>query len=432
MSAVDTAASSKNKLDKLIHWFKLITITGTAQIIVQGVSLVSGIVIIRFLSTAEYALYTLVNTMLGTMTVLSDGGISAGVMAQGGKVWQDNTKLGVIMVTGLNLRKKFAIFSLIVAIPVLFYLLVQHGASWLQSTIIILSLIPAFIAALSDSLLEVGLKLRQDITSLQKNQVWVGIFRMILVFATFLAPFAAVGIITAGIPRILGNIKLKKLTAKYVDWNQKSDPEVRKEILAVVKRILPGAIYYCVSGQISIWLLSIFGNTNNIAQIGALSRLSMVLSLFNVLFSTLIIPRFSRLPDNKAVLTRYYFQLLIGVSVILLVVVGVSGVFPTQILWILGKSYSNLKNELFYSVIAACLSIMSGICFGLATSRGWVINPVISIPINILSIVFGALLFHVTTLTEVLHFNCFIALVQVLMHVLYTCYRLVKFDNVNY
>src|SRR5215213_1625169 len=106
---------------RIVEWGKLITLTGAAQIIVQALGFISGILIVRLLSVNEYALYTLANTMLGTLTILADSGISNGVMAQAGKVWQDKKKLGSVLVTGLALRKKFGIISLLVATPVMIY-----------------------------------------------------------------------------------------------------------------------------------------------------------------------------------------------------------------------------------------------------------------------------------------------------------------------
>ena len=164
----------------LVSWIRLVSITSTAQIFVQGVGFISGILIIRLLEVEEYALYTLANTMLGTMCLLADGGISAGVMSQGGRVWQDKEKLGQILATGLELRKKFAVGSLIVCIPILIYLLRSHDASWLMVTLISLSLIPAFISQLSDTILGIPPKLHQAIPELQKNQVMVGFGRLVL------------------------------------------------------------------------------------------------------------------------------------------------------------------------------------------------------------------------------------------------------------
>jgi hypothetical protein len=44
---------------KTLEWGRLLTITGGAQAIVQGLGLVSGILVIQRLPTQEYALYTL-------------------------------------------------------------------------------------------------------------------------------------------------------------------------------------------------------------------------------------------------------------------------------------------------------------------------------------------------------------------------------------
>lgn len=81
--------TAKQPLRRAGEWAKLIAITGSAQVMVQAIGFISGILVIRLLPTHEYALYTLANTMLGTMTLLADGGIATGVMSQGGKVWQD-------------------------------------------------------------------------------------------------------------------------------------------------------------------------------------------------------------------------------------------------------------------------------------------------------------------------------------------------------
>lgn len=415
---------------KLLEWGKLVTVTGLAQILVQALGLITGIVIIRILPTSEYALYTLANTMLGTMTILADGGIGAGVMAQGGQVWQDKVKLGSILVTGLNLRKKFAVVSLLVAVPILFYLLLHHGAGYLKATLIVACLVPAFWAALSDSLLEIGLKLKQDIKPLQKNQVWVGVLRAILILPVFLFPFTWLAIFLTGIPRIIGNIKLKRIVSRHVDWEQSPDPLAKKQILAGVKRILPGAIYFCISGQVTIWLISIFGNTKSIAQLGALSRLTVILTVITTVFNTIAIPRFARIPNSRKNLLKKFFIIVSAISGLLLIVLAAVWMFPSVFLLILGKSYSSIGPELVLSVIGSCLSLLTAIIYDLSTARGWLLNPVIYIPINILSIVVSIFVFNVATLQGVLMINVVASLAQVLMNGTYCLIRIFKIPSI--
>ncbi|MDE5417562.1 hypothetical protein L3049_06035 [Labilibaculum sp. DW002] len=365
---------------KVLHWGKLISITGLAQVLVQAVGFISGILVIRLLPVEEYALYTLANTMLGTMTVLADGGISSGVMAQGGKVWQDKEKLGAVLATGLDLRKKFAIVSLLVSIPILLYLLLDHGASWLTATLIVISLIPAFFAALSDSLLQIVPKLHQNIGPLQRNQVEVGVGRLALTGLTiFIFPFTFVALLASGLPRIYGNIQLKKITAPFVISATKPDPVIRKEILAIVKRILPSAIYYCLSGQITIWLISIFGDTAAIAQLGALGRFLMLFVLLGVLIDTLFVPRFARMPNNKKKIINSFLKINLFLFFICIVFGLIFIVLKDQLLWILGPDYANLSKEFVLMMISGCMAFTSSAINKILSSRGIVIPALLFI-----------------------------------------------------
>ena len=430
MKALVHPINTNPKYAKVFHWGKLITVTGGAQVIVQAIGLISGILIIRLLPTAQYALYTLANTMLGTMVLLADGGITAAVMSQGGKVWQDRKKLGIVFLTGLDLRKKFAVGSLLVAAPVLLYLLRYHGASWLVSLIVFFSLIPAFLATLSSQLLEIIPKLQQDITPLQKIQVGVNTGRLALIcLSLFAFPLAFVATLATGFPQLLGNRYLFKLSGKYADKAEKIDPAVQQEIISFVKRLLPGVIYYCVSGQITVWLISIFGSTANVAQVGALGRLVVLLSIVNVLFTTLVSPRFARMPNVSGLLLKRYVRIQICLFALSACIVGTAWLFSREILWVLGPQYSNLGNEIVLIMVGGCLGLIAGVSFNLYISRGWSIKPIISIPIEIVSIACSILLFNISSIKGILSLNIFIAIVQVIMHNTYCLIKIKSLDK---
>lgn len=428
MRELAKAIYANPKYTRVYQWSKLLTITGGSQAVIQAIGLITGILIIRMLPTQEYALYTLSNTMLGTMSLLADGGISAGVMAQAGRVWQDPQKLGSVISTGLELRRKFAVVSLIIAVPFLVYLLRNHDASWTFSILIVLALIPAFFASLSDSLLEIAPKLHQDITKLQKNQLAASGGRLLMIGSLIIFPWTFVAIIGNGIPRIWANIKLRNFSAAYADLGQKADIQVRKEILKTVKRMLPGVIYYCLSGQLTIWLISLFGSTASVAQIGALGRPAMALTVFNILLATLVIPRFSRLPLHKNLLFKRYCQIQAILVLLAVFIIAFTFLFSSQILWLLGKNYSDLNFELILTIIGGCVSLIAGASFSLNISRGWTMNPIISVPISIAAIIAGILLLNISTLQGVLLFNIFLSVVEVIK---FSCYSIIKILNLK-
>src|SRR4051794_14063722 len=162
MKALIHRIYSRPSYAKAFEWGRLITITGSAQVLVQAITFVSGILIIRLLPTKEYGIYTLVTTMLGTMSMLADGGISTGVVSQAGRVWQDRQKLGEVLVTGIELRKKMALVCVLIAGPVLLFMLHYHGVAWVTSLLIIFGLISVFLVTLRGTLVDFPSKLWQD------------------------------------------------------------------------------------------------------------------------------------------------------------------------------------------------------------------------------------------------------------------------------
>ncbi|MFT3932625.1 MAG: polysaccharide biosynthesis protein [Chitinophagaceae bacterium] len=418
---------SNPRYTKLFKWGQLVSITGAAQIIIQAVTLVNGILIIRLLPPHEYALYTLANMMLGTMLLLADGGITDGVMSQGGKVWQDPQKLGSVVATGMDIRKKFAIVSLAIVTPILVYLLRHHGASWLVTGLIVLALIPAFVAALSGTLLEVAPKLRQDIPPLQKIQVAFNTARTpLLAGFLFLFPWAYIAIFISSLPQLWANTRLKKISKNYADNTQPIDIEVRKKILAVVKRTLPGAIYYGFYGQISTWLVSIFGSTDSLAQVGALSRLAMVLTVLTVMSGILIVPRFARLPENKNILLKRFFQIQVLLLLVSAAVIGFVYLFSGYILSILGHNYTSFTTEIVVICFSSCLSMMMGVTYNISVSRAWVMPPWILISVNILTQLILIWSMDLSKTINVLWFSVINNTVAFLMISFYFLYRASK------
>ena len=263
------------------EWSRLLGILFGAQSLIQALGFLSGILLVRRLPSNEYAYYTLATAMLSAMVALADGGIASGVLAQGGRVWKNPQELGSVVVTGLALRRRFALLSTLAA-PVLVYFMRRHGASWLVSFLVLACLAPTFFASLSDSLLEVAPKLRQDIVSLQRNQILAALARTILtVSVVFTLPFCALAVLATGVSRMWANIRLRAITKKYADMSMPPDEVAKREILSMSYRLLPASLYSCIAGQITIWIISIFGSTQAIGQLGGLTGLSQAMAVLN-------------------------------------------------------------------------------------------------------------------------------------------------------
>lgn len=397
------------------------------QMLIQVINLSAGFFIVRMLDYKEYACYTIANTFLGMMTVISDGGITSGVMAHGGKTWKDRGALGNIFSTAYQLRIRMASISLIISIPFLWWLLQKQNISFFNSLLISSCLIPIFFSSLSDNLLQVPLKLHQQVASIQKNSFVVSVTRLFFLgVALFLLPFTWIILIITGITRLYGNLALRRLNKTLIKQTGESDPAVRKMLLRHMYRLLPGTIYYCFSGQIAIWLMSYMGNNTSVASLGALSRFSLIFSIFTVVFGNVATPRFSRIQDNPQLLRKKFLFLqqiiLLGFGIILLTFYF----FSDPLLMILGEAYQHLHKELIWSISASLLGIASGFSFSLFTARGWSMFPLTPIMVNLLSLIAGITFFEINTLMGVLMMNTFVNLIQYGMNTLFCLYKIQK------
>lgn len=425
MKALFLQIFSDFKIHNPFEWGRLIAVTGSAQAVIHIISFVSGILIIRFLPTTEYALYTLATAIYSNMVILADSGITASVMAQGGKVWQDSEKLGKVLTTGFQLRKLFGLGSIILSVPIMLYLLHHHGAGWWKAFAITLAILPAFFATLSGNLYEIIPNLHQSIVKLQKIKLVASVIRAIfIVVALYFFPYTILALLAYGIAQIWANKKLKKLARSFIKATKKSSSAVRHEILKMIKRLMPECIYLCISGQITIWLISIFGTTAAVAQVGALGRIAVVLSFFGVMFGTLISPRFSRLSKNKELIFKRFIQIQVALFLVGILFIGGIWMFSSQLLWILGDSFANLELEIVLLMLGNFIGLFAVSNFYLCTSRGWVINPLISIPISMAAIISGAIIFDVSSLVGLFIFNIYINVVMLFMHITYGLRRI--------
>lgn len=387
-------------IKKAIKNYGVVTVI---ELILKGLGFVAGILIIRLLPKDEYAYYTIVNTMIGSIVMMSGAGISSGVLKMGGQVYTDKLALGGIIKTALALRSKIGVVCYLLMCPVVYYMLTKNGASGMAATLLCMSMFPAFYSQLSSELYMLTAKLHQDLIPMQYINLSQSLLRLVINVGTLVIfPFAAVAILGAGLAQLFANVRLKNLSRRFTDVAAEENPKVKREFVSIIKRAMPTAIYFHLSGQISVWLLSLFGTVQGVAEIGALSRLSMVFAVFNSIFSMTVAPRFARIPDDKQLLTTRFLQIQAGLLLMALLVTLLIALFSNQLLWILGKDYEGLSRELTILGGTIGLSVLINGLASLVQSRAFILHPLIHIPFNIIVLVASVLLINPDTTENVL------------------------------
>ena len=371
---------ARNTLRK---WVPVLVKFTFVQAVVQVLGFAAGLLIVRALPKREYAFYTIGNTMLSTILVLADSGISSALSAIGGRVWRDRQRLGSLLNTALQLRRQLGALTMLVVVPVLIWLLAQNGASRLT----IIGLIAAVLAGsgleLITRIYAVALRLRSEIRQIQKQAMVSALVKLAIVgIALFIFMNAAIAILSVVIGYAVQFAMLRRWVRLEVDTDAPSDPAMRSEIVSVLKRQAPHSIYYCLQAQIMVWLISIFGNAENVANVGALGRLAVFFALLSSITADVVLPAFARIQSVHQ-LRRRYFQIVAAYFSLAVLPVAAVAVFPQQILSILGRQYSGLHAEGILMAICAVVSTTAGLLWSINCSRAWIVPPALLIPCTI-------------------------------------------------
>ena len=396
--------------DYILRWARILSTYAGIQVVVQLVSFLSGILVVRNLTKADYAVYTVAGSSLVILLALSDLGIGNALLALGGKVWNDNLRLGQLFRTALQLRLGYFLIGAIVFTGVLFSLSLRAGAS-------VRSTIPIWAILLVTALLQLNYtiwstvpRLRAEITRLQMLDLSAALLRLAFIAtAALIFMSTAIVLIINGLGYGLQALFGWRWASQVIAPQARATPDDRRAILHLSRNEIPNALFYCVYGQASVIVISIFAHTKEIAEVGALSRLGAIFTILGSTLTTVVLPRFARV-QTRSELSKKYIQVvfcyLVGGGALLFL----AFLLPDQLVWVLGGKYRGLQSDVQYIVAASLLVSFVGLIFSLNAAKGWVSGLYLSIPVIVLcqfmaaawlnlSTVRGAVLFGALPLT---------------------------------
>jgi O-antigen/teichoic acid export membrane protein len=354
-----------------------------AQAAVQLIGFVSGIVLVRHLSRDEYAYFTIANTMQGTINVLADIGISIGLVSIGGRVWQDRRRFGELINTALGLRRKLGFFAIAVVTPLLFFMLVKNGASLLYTVALIAVVLGGLYIQLTVGVLSVVPRLHSDTSRIQTIDLTGAIVRLaaigglVLVFLN-----AGVAIAIGAAVLLLQFWMLRRYVGRVVDLDAPENDEDGQAMRRFIRNQAANAVFYCLQGQITVFLISFFGKASSVAEVGALGRLAMIFAVMSNLLTNVFAPAFARCQSPRRL--RWQYAGIVGAAAgFSLVIVLAAAFFPRAFLFVLGSKYGHLDQELVLMVGSAVASALTGTFWALNSSRAWIAGSWLYIPLTL-------------------------------------------------
>jgi O-antigen/teichoic acid export membrane protein len=399
--------------EHLLRWSRIFSTFIGVQIVVQAIGVLAGLLIVRNLSKEEYAIYTIAGSALGLLSVLSDLGVNGALLALGGPAWRDGSRLGQLLNTALQLRWGFFGIGAVASGVVFFSLGIKAGATLPYAVGIFALLLGGGIFQLNYDIWSVVLRLHAQVTRLQGLDLAAAVMRLCLLAGALLTFInCAVAIAVNSLCFVLLGTMARRWAGECASYALLPNASARGELLGLAISQTPGIIFNCLYSQAAVLVISIFGGTTQIADLGALTRLGVIFSILGSVMSTIVLPRFARTNDRRALSSRYtqvVVAFLTGTGGLL----GLALLFPRQIVWLLGGKYSGLERVVVLMVLGALVNSFVGLLWSLNLSKGWVKRAWTSIPAIIVFQIVAAISLDLSTVRGAILFGTLPALAAV-------------------
>jgi len=355
---------------RLVQWTKIFSAYFSAQSVAQLLGIGAGLLFINFMPVEEFALYTLAFSVVSFFHFLTDLGSSSSLVYFQREALKEGGNLGDYVAAVLSLRKVlFAVGA--VAVVGAFPVIAGRQGFGLERSLLVAAAITATVwFQLVSSIRVLVLRLEGRYGHSYRAEMLGGGLRLVL---------AAILVATSLLHAWLG-VLTATVAAAGVSWaarpstTARPDAETlrahRRKVLRYLLPTLPSALYFSIQGPLVVWLAAAFASTENIAQVGALGRLGMVVGLFTSLVPVVFLPRLSQVTDDRLYRRRY---LQFGAFLVMIAAALVAGAWfaPEPFLFVLGPHYSGLNRELLLTVGGAGLNLVSGFAVAVNLARSW-------------------------------------------------------------
>lgn len=375
----------------------------------QMVSAITGLLLARWLSISDYAIYTIFLTISGAIQVLTKGGVHLGLNAVIGQAWPDKIRVKNALNVAIDIRKRISFYILPAIGIYASWLLYQIDANIIIMVVLLILLVFNWVGDLKTRVVDSVLMHDGYQTKIQFLDASISIFRFFIIVMIYF--LGLVNVLTAAFLSVLPVLlRIPKITAwinetlqyKIKNGSDNSYEMDRDRITEITKRQFPMELFYCFQTPFLLFILSFFSNSSAVASLGALGRIGQLFLPITAILMSFAVPSFVKVKKKIGfnLLLWSLFALVPGIGLIV-----ISIFFPKMLLFLIGQNYQNLEIELVVACISFSANLLASFIWQLIAHRGWNYFVYVQIPIVILWCAITPLFINVTTLIGVLWFQ---------------------------
>jgi O-antigen/teichoic acid export membrane protein len=358
--------------DRLRRWTKILSAYFTTQTLIQLLGIASGLLFVNFMPVREFALYTLAFSVITFFNFVSDLGSTTSLVYFFRQVKGVREEVGRYVAAVLSLRRLAFLLGAGAVLLVFPRIAVAKGFTLRESLLSAAGILLCVWFQMSASVRVLALRLADHYGLSYKAEMAGGGVRLLLAFvlmATGLL-WAWLGVLVSSFAAAATALVGRTAATEPAAETAATLRPYRARVLRYLLPSLPSALYFSLQGPLTVWLATTFGSTRNIAEVGALGRLGLVVGIFSSLTGVVFLPRLAQIHDERTYRTRY-FQFGAVLLAVTIALVLISATAPGLLLALVGKRYAGLRHELVLVVGGAGLSLLGGYAVAVNLARSW-------------------------------------------------------------
>ncbi|MBS0659726.1 MAG: oligosaccharide flippase family protein [Verrucomicrobia bacterium] len=357
---------------RLRSWAERVTKFLLGQGAVQALNLVTGFLLVRWLSVTDYAQFGVVFGFQVTLSMFVDLGFSGCIIALVGGRGSDPAVLGRYVATARSLR----LWSMLVVVPLAAAAFVWIGQrqGWDPSVqLLLFGLVVAGI--FFEGIITYNgstLLIHQRIGTYYRAPVEAAVGRLAACSALRLG--GGLWILPLCVVNVLATAwqasRFTQAARLHLDPSARPDAATRREMLRYLSPLVPGLIFTAFQGQILVFLSSIFAGSQQVAELTALGRLGQIFVLLSAVNGTLISPYFAQLPAG--LVGSRYLRVLAGATLLCALLAALGFLVPQPLLWLLGPTYAHLQAEIGWTLLGSVTAFLGTVMWAVNSARKWI------------------------------------------------------------
>lgn len=361
-------------LQTLRRAFGVVASYASLNILGRIIQMIGAFLIVRSLAKTEYAWYSLANNLVSALGMFTVTGIGTGLMPLAGEAARDRLKLGSVLASAARFRRSLLLVGSLAGIPVFVYLLLHSGCSVWKTTLLVGAALISVLMSIAAQMFSTPLSLARRYSipqweNIMNSTLRLALLAVLVAWATADAVTVMIVTVLAPLPSVFGWLLPK--AREHAAFEQQPDPAATLRLKKHFLVGLPTSLTYLFEAQIAAIIVGFVGNIDKVADLGAISRVSLILQVPLSIASGVLLPRMSAELDPKRLWkmwTGSSLLALLGGTVIL-----AAGWFMREpLLRLLGPEYAGLQQELVFFLAFQVFAFVVTVAATPIQSKGWV------------------------------------------------------------